>query len=268
MSTVTGQSLVQPLQARQRSSASCTSRRARSRRARSPFSISKSSSRAAARRVLLLARDHEARAHDAAVGAAALADPDAARRRVRERAVVVREREVRLHLAAAGSRRRAAGSRDRVRVDDLARVHLPVRVPDRLELAERLDQLARTSSAAARPCDWPSPCSPESEPPCETTRSAASSRKERNARMPGSRLQVEVRARVDAALAVVAVERALVAVLAGELAEVAQVVAEPLRRDGRVLPALLRVGLAGDERGRAETRLAHLPDVLLLLRSS
>ena len=68
---------------------------------------------------------------------------------------------------------------------------------------------------------------------------------------------------MDAALTVVAVERALVPVLVGELGEAAEVLAQPLGRDGRVLPALVRVLLAGDERGRAEPRLAHLPDVLL-----
>src|SRR5207253_9744184 len=39
---------------------------------------------AAARRVLLLARNHEARAHDAALGVTALADADAPGRPVRE----------------------------------------------------------------------------------------------------------------------------------------------------------------------------------------
>src|SRR5206468_9686851 len=75
--------------------------------------------------------------------------------------------------------------------------------------------------------------------------------------------QVEVPAGVDAALAVVAVERALVAVLVRELGETPQVFAEALGRDGRVLPALVRVLLARDEGRGAEPRLAHLPDVLL-----
>ena len=38
------------------------------------------------------------------------------------------------------------------------------------------------SSISAR--DWPSPCSPESDPPSDTTRSAASSRKPRHLRRP------------------------------------------------------------------------------------
>ena len=71
----------------------------------------------------------------------ALADADTADRRVLEAAVVLRVREVRLQL-----RRRVVGAesqvvRDPVRVDDLARVHLPLRIPDRLELAEGIDQL-------------------------------------------------------------------------------------------------------------------------------
>ena len=55
---------------------------------------------AAASRVLLLERDLVARAHDVAarIGAPALPDADAARRRVREAAVVVREGEVRLDV--------------------------------------------------------------------------------------------------------------------------------------------------------------------------
>ena len=68
---------------------------------------------------------------------------------------------------------------------------------------------------------------------------------------------------MDAALAVVAVQRALVAVFVGQLREASQILAEPLGRHGRVFPALVRVLLAGDEGRRAEARFAHLPDVLL-----
>src|SRR5204863_6313566 len=83
---------------------------------------------------------------------------------------------------------------------------------------------------------------------------------------PVARDEVEVPARVDAALAVVAVKRALVAVLRGELAQPPQVLPDTLGRDGRVLPALVRIRLARDEGGRAEARRAHLPEVLLRLR--
>src|SRR5919109_2589118 len=53
--------------------------------------------RASARRVLLLARDHVARAHHAAIGTPALPDTDAAQCSVLEAAVILGEREVRLH---------------------------------------------------------------------------------------------------------------------------------------------------------------------------
>src|SRR5262249_47418727 len=72
--------------------------------------------------------------------------------------------------------------------------------------------------------------------------------------------------RVHAALAVMAVERAPVAVLLRELRQAAEVLADPFGRNGRVLPALVRVRPAGDEGGCAEPRLAHLPDVLLAFR--
>ena len=92
---------------------------------------------------------------------------------------------------------------------------LPVGIPDRLELAEGPDELGpehlrqqlglATGRRRARP---------RSSRRSETTRSAASSRNARKCAMPSARLQVEVDARVDAALAEVAVERAVVAVLA------------------------------------------------------
>jgi hypothetical protein len=50
----------------------------------------KEDARPAAGGVLLVSRDHVARAHDAALHAAALSNADAAHRRVREAAVVVR----------------------------------------------------------------------------------------------------------------------------------------------------------------------------------
>ena len=77
-------------------------------------------------------------------------------------------------------------------------------------------------------------------------------------------LQIEVDPGVDAALAEVAVERAVVAEFLEQLAEVAEVGADAIGRDGRVLPALPGVLLAGDAGGRPEARLADLPQVLFL----
>src|SRR5205814_2288356 len=98
--------------------------------------------RAAARRMLLLARRDVARAHDTVLGLvpAAFADPDAAHRSAVP-AALRREGE-----AGVEPRRTVIGAEaeiggDRVRIDDFARVHHAVRIPDRLELAERLDEL-------------------------------------------------------------------------------------------------------------------------------
>src|SRR5439155_5901765 len=95
---------------------------------------------ATTRRVLLVARDHVARTHDAAGGVAALADPDAAQGRMLEAPVVVRVREMRPQLRRRVLRPEAEAVCDPAGVDDLAGIHLPVGIPDRLELAEGLDQ--------------------------------------------------------------------------------------------------------------------------------
>ena len=211
--------------------------------------------RAAAGRVLLLACDHVARAHHAALRTAAVADPDAADRGVGEAAAVVRVGEVGLDGRRPVARARSGGSTR----SGYGSTTLPGFIlPSGSQIALNSRNASTSSSpnifgsSSAR--DWPSPCSPESEPPSESTRSAASSRKRRQVAMPSALVEVEVPAGVDAALAVVAVERALVAVAVGQLLQLAQVLAEALGRDRRVLPALVRVGLAGDERGRAEAR--------------
>ena len=140
MSTSVGQSFVQPLQARQRSSASSTSAERQPSVTRLAVEHLVQQPRAAAGRVHLLARRDEARAHHVhAVGLAAAADADAADRRVADLAVILRVGE---GDARPGRRARELEvGVERARVDDLARVHLPVGVPDPLELAERLHEL-------------------------------------------------------------------------------------------------------------------------------
>src|SRR6185312_11329921 len=147
---------------------------------------------------------------------------------------------------------------DPVRPDDLARVHLPVGIPDRLELLKGADQvvaehlgqelglrLAVAVLARDRAAELDHEVARVVEPAPELL----------DARL---RDEIEVPASVDAALAVVAVEGALVAVRLRELREPSQVLAEPLGRNGRVLPTLVRVLLARDEGGRAEPGLAHV----------
>src|SRR4029079_11930590 len=88
-----------------------------------------------ARRVHLLARRHEGRAHHVdPLGGTALADADTADRRVREVAVILRVPELDLRPPRLVVGAEAEVLVDAVRTDDLARVHLPVWVPDLLEL--------------------------------------------------------------------------------------------------------------------------------------
>ena len=119
----------------------------------------------AAGRVLLLARDHVAGAHRAALGASALAHAHAAQGGSAQAALVLGEAEVGLWLRGCVAGAQAQVLVQPVGIDHLAGVHLPVRVPDGLELAEGLAPARAEHLGESSARDWPSPCSPESEPP-------------------------------------------------------------------------------------------------------
>ena len=155
MSTLTGQSALQPLQARHRSRACRTSV------LRQPSAIAppracavehlEQQPRPATGGVLLLLGDHVRRAHHPALVAAALPDTDAAQHGPAEAAFVLGVAERGLDAAVVVVDAQAQQRVERIRRRDLAGVHPVVRVEDRLEPAERLDDLlSGTSSAAAR----------------------------------------------------------------------------------------------------------------------
>src|SRR5687767_11565949 len=75
----------------------------------------------------------------------------------------------------------------------------------------------------------------------------------------GGRGEIEVRPRVHAAVAEVAVEIAAVFVSIEQRAEIAQISAELLGRDGSVLPPLPHQRLARHVTRCTESRLAHRP---------
>ena len=87
----------------------------------------------------------------------------------------------------------------------------------------------------------------------------------RNLAMPSFDLQVEVHARVDAGVAEVAVERAVVAEVVHHLAQVAKIGAEFFGRDRGVFPAFPVQRFAGNMRSDAEAGFANIPDALGLL---
>src|ERR1700682_1354642 len=96
---------------------------------------------ATARRVLFVARNSEARTHDSAFVAAALADPDAAQRSSGQTAVVGGKFKMSLGLPGINTGTEAQIFIEKRRLDELAWVHLPIGIPERLELAEGLHNL-------------------------------------------------------------------------------------------------------------------------------
>ena len=72
-------------------------------------------------------------------------------------------------------------------------------------------------------------------------------------------VEVEVDPQVDTALAVVAVERAAIAVLGHESRELAQVIAQPRGRNAGIVPALKSLRFARNKSRRAQGRFTHTP---------
>ena len=172
---------------------------------------------AAACRVLLLARDTIAGAHRAALLSPALADADTPRRREREAAAIVGILKVRRERRRPVRRAEPEILIDPVRTHDLAGIHLSVRIPDGLELAERLDELGpehlreklRARLAVAM-----------------LAREGAAVGQHEVGRLVHERLvrfysrcclEIEIDARMDAPLSEVAVQRAAVAIFLEQL---------------------------------------------------
>ena len=173
------------------------------------------------RRMLFLERHPVARAHRSAVVPPALSDADAPHRCVREAAAVLGVREMGLRVGWVVARAQPQVVRDRICIDHLVRVHLRLGVPDRLELMECLDQLGTEHLRQ------------ELRPRLPVTvfarqRSATSDYEvgrlveKRSERLDAGRgLEVEVHAGVQAALAEVPVEGAVVSVTVEQPAELA-----------------------------------------------
>src|SRR6185369_5249305 len=91
--------------------------------------------------MLLLERNHVARAHHTVLVLPAFADTDAAQRGTREAAAIVRKSEVCFRLPRIVRSAQTEILVQLVRINELARVHAAARIPDRLELPECADQL-------------------------------------------------------------------------------------------------------------------------------
>src|SRR5436305_3512238 len=96
--------------------------------------------RPTASRVLLLARDTEAGAHDSALILTALANAHTPQGRFRQTAVVVRKFEMGFGLPGFLVGAQAQVVIHTIRADQLAWIHFPMGVPKRLEFLKRFDK--------------------------------------------------------------------------------------------------------------------------------
>ena len=216
--------------------------------------------------VLLVTGDHEARAHRPALGPPALAYPDATPGGVHEAAPVVGEGEVGAHGDGAEGGAQPEVFVGPVGIDDLVGVHAPGRVPDGLELTERLHELGAEHLGEELRPGLPVAVLAGEGPAVGDHEVGGVGQEGPEGGHPLGREQVEVHAGVHAPLAEVPVEHAPVAVAVKQGPEVPEVAAQPLGRHGRVLPALEGRGPAGDERGRSRPRLSYLPHLVGLDR--
>src|SRR5438105_15591144 len=84
---------------------------------------------------------------------------------------------------------------------------------------------------------------------------------------PFSGKQIERNGRVDTSLAEMAVERRFVMEFLQQRTEIAELIPEFLRRDGRILPDSPRRRFTRDKCARALTNVAHLPNHILVSHS-
>ena len=118
----------------------------------------------------------------------------------------------RVNEGSSGTQRRTRTAQvqvERQRVHDDARIQHVAGIPGRLPRPEGVEQVgARTSGPGARSAPARRRARRTAIPPCATTRSAAASMNDREARLPARPVQPEAHAQVDAALAEVPVRHA------------------------------------------------------------
>ena len=200
---------------------------------------------AAAGGVFFFARGAVAGAHHSAFIVAALAHAYAAQSGLGQAAVIGEKLEIRFRFPRSIVRAEAEVFVQLVRIDQLAGIHLPFRIPGRFEVAESLDefgaehfrqQLAAGLAVAVLAGNGAAVADHE-----------IGRFLHKLAELGDAifRLQIEIDAGMDTAVAEVAVERALVAVGGEHLAQIAKIAAEFFGRDGGVFPAFPTHGFAG-----------------------
>src|SRR6478735_9102991 len=193
--------------------------------------------RTTARRVTLLTRDHEARAHGVLVAltveAATLAHPDAAQRGIGKTAVVIRKAKVRLGLPRIVVGAQPEIRVQRTRIDDLPWVHFALRIPNRFELTEGLHELFTEHELEQLPARLTVTVLTGDRPLVLVADELRGLHHElAEPGQPLRRQQVKADPTMDAAHAEVSVERSLQLELVHQRPQVAQVFTRAQRRHG------------------------------------
>src|SRR5699024_1156589 len=192
----------------------------------------------------------------------AFADADAPGHGIAEVALVVGEREVRAHRRQPGVRTHLEILGRRVRAHGLARVELPVGVPDVLELREGVDEfLAVHDVEQGRPRLSVTVLTGDR---AVVVGDQLRGTGEELTPLPQAlgRVEDEGDAAVEAPLPEMTVERGLIVELLEQAAEVPQVIADPFHRYGGVLPSGVGLTHARNMRGRTQPCFAYLPQLL------
>ena len=173
---------------------------------------------------------------------------------------------MRLGLPGIVARAEAQIFVETIRLDELARIHLPIGIPKRLELAESLHEfrpehlrkkfgagLAVSMFAGERAAVADDEVGGLFHELAEFAHALCG-------------FEIVVHARVHAGVAEVSVERAVVVEGLHQLAQLAEVGAEFLGRDRGIFEAFPAQRFAGHVRSHAQARLADIPDAARLAR--
>ena len=223
---------------------------------------------AAARGVFFVVRGAVAGAHQAAFFAAALAHAHAAQSGLGQAAVVGGELEIGFRFPGGVVSAEAKILVEFVRLDQLAGIHLPFGIPCRLEFAEGLNQFRAEHFWKQFAAGLAVAVFAGNGAAIADHEVGSGFHKLAELGDTVFRLQVEIDAVVNAAMAEVAVERALVAEVREHFAEIAEIAAEFFRGDGGIFKAFPVERFAGHMRGDAEAGFANFPHALGLLMVS
>src|SRR5437763_1299202 len=214
--------------------------------------------------MFLLEGNHVARTHDSLILASALSNAHASHRAVPQVAFIFGKLEVCFRLPWPKVRSQPQVLIDRKGINYLPRIHFVLRIPNGLEFTESVYQFGTKHLGQHLGLGLPIPM-------FTGNRAAIAHDKiggvfDECAIVANSlyRTEIEVDARMNAALTKMSIERAIVAVLFKQAAQIPQVVPHLLGRHRRILPAFPCNRLSRYKGGGSEPRLTNLPYQLLL----